>query len=63
MSTTYAEHTLVLTHLPDPTRDNVVVPVPGVVVAPGEHESLIVVRDLAGKTREIAVNNELLSER
>ena len=63
MSTTIAAHTLILTHLPDPTRDNTIVPVAGVVVEPGESESVIVVRDMAGKTREIAVSNELLSER
>ena len=62
MVVAFAENTLILTHLPDP-RSGVVVPVAGVVVEPGESESLIVVCDLAGKTREIAVSNDRLSER
>ncbi len=62
MSTTYAEHTLVLTHLPDP-RSGAIVPVPGVVVAPDERETVIRIRDMSGNERELSVSNSLLSER
>ncbi len=63
MSTTYPENSLVLIHLPDETKGGTIVPVPAVVVVPDDRQTVIRIRDLAGRTLEIAVNNELLSER
>lgn len=55
------EQQLVLVHLPDSSRSYTLVPVPGVVVAPGVDETLVRIRNLSGDFINIAVRtNELV---
>jgi hypothetical protein len=53
---------LVIIHLPD-DASGTFVPVPAVVVEPGEEHSTIQLRDRDSRILEISVDNELLSER
>jgi hypothetical protein len=60
---TFQQNELVITHLADPTRGGIQVPVSGVVVQPGTTETTIKIRDKAGHTKEVTLANDLLSSR
>ena len=59
----FPQNSLVIIHLPDSTKNGVIVPVPAVVVMPDESNPVIRIRDMAGRVLEMAVSSELLSER
>jgi hypothetical protein len=60
--TPFEQHQLVLTHLPDSSRDGAVVPVPGVVVMPGVLTSVVRIRDIKGNiATRVILNDELIA--